>query len=177
MKKIMLLPLIVLLFSQCKTDSGWTEAQKDKLRKGCTDGLAGTVEKNSAVKYCDCVVEQAMKKYKSSAEMDKNGTEEEGKKMGTACISELLPPGPKASSEETTPAPIGWTEEAKNKFKDNCVQNTIKSGHAQQAANNYCSCVLVKLMAKYKTSEEADKYGTEEDGKQMGEECLSELDK
>ena len=89
MKKLLIISMIVLFFSLCKSDSGWTEAQKDKLRKTCTDPMEGKVDSKAATKYCDCVIEQAVKKYKSYDDLDKKGTEEEGRAMGMNCIGEL----------------------------------------------------------------------------------------
>ena len=91
MKKLLIISGIVLFFSSCKSDSGWTDAQKDKLRKTCTDGMEGKIDMKTATKYCDCVTEQAVKKYKSYEDLDKKGTEEEGKQMGMNCIGTLKP--------------------------------------------------------------------------------------
>jgi len=89
MKKLLIISGIVLFFSSCKSDSGWTDAQKDKLRKTCTDPLEAKIDHDKATKYCDCVIEQAMKKYKNYDELDKKGTEEEGRTMGMNCIGTL----------------------------------------------------------------------------------------
>jgi hypothetical protein len=90
MKKLLIASGIILFFGHCKSE-GWTDAQKDKLRKTCTDPMEGKIDLKTATKYCDCVIEQAMKKYKSYDELDKKGTEEEGRQMGMNCIGELKP--------------------------------------------------------------------------------------
>ena len=90
MKKLIIISGVVLFFCSCKTE-GWTDAQKDKLRKTCTDPMEGKLDSKTATKYCDCVIEQAVKKYKSYEELDKKGTEEEGKAMGMNCLGELKP--------------------------------------------------------------------------------------
>lgn len=90
MKKLLIISGIVIFFTHCKS-VGWTDAQKDKLRKSCTDPMEGKVDSKTATKYCDCVMEQAMKKYKNYDELDKKGTEEEGRQMGMNCIGELKP--------------------------------------------------------------------------------------
>jgi len=91
MKKLLIISGIILFFSHCKSDSGWTDAQKDKFRKACTDGMEGKVDMTVGANYCNCVLEAAMKKYKNGSEMDKKGTEEEGRQMGMGCISTLAP--------------------------------------------------------------------------------------
>lgn len=90
MKKIFIAALIITCFSQCNQDSGWTTADKEKTSKTCMDGMKGITDESAGKRYCDCVMEQAMKKYKNMAEMDKKGTEADGRAMGMACASELL---------------------------------------------------------------------------------------
>jgi hypothetical protein len=75
MKRVFLAAIIVVCFTQCNQDKGWSTADKEKATKTCTDGMEGTVDKAVGKKYCDCVMEQAMKKYKNLAEMDQKGTE------------------------------------------------------------------------------------------------------
>ena len=102
MKKLLIISGIVLFFTHCKSESGWSDAQKTKLTKACTDGLEGKVDSKVATNYCNCVLEQAMKKYKTSEELDKKGTEEEGKQMGMNCIGELKPAMDKAVEDHAT---------------------------------------------------------------------------
>jgi hypothetical protein len=90
MKKTILAVMIVIGFTQCNNDKGWTTADKEKATKTCTDGMEGTVDATTGKKYCDCVMEQAMKKYKNYNEMNTKGTEADGRAMGMACASELL---------------------------------------------------------------------------------------
>ena len=91
MKKLLIISGVVLFFSACNSDKGWNDESKAKIRKTCTDGMGGRVDEKVATAYCDCVLEQAMKKYKNAEELDKKGTEEEGRSMGMNCISTLKP--------------------------------------------------------------------------------------
>ena len=65
--------------------------------KTCMDGMEGKLNSTVAKNYCSCVLEQAMKKYKNYADLDRRGTEEEGRKMGMSCISELTPAMPQTT--------------------------------------------------------------------------------
>lgn len=91
MKKIILSLFVVAALASCNSGGGWTADQKDKLRKPCVDGLGGAIEEKAAKKYCDCVVDEAVKKYSSYSEMEKKGSEEAGKELGMKCIGELMP--------------------------------------------------------------------------------------
>lgn len=97
MKKLLLLAMIAVCFTQCNSDKGWTASEKEKTMKTCMDGMEGKLDNTVAKNYCGCVLEQAMKKYKNYADLDKRGTEEEGRKMGMSCISELTPAMPKST--------------------------------------------------------------------------------
>jgi hypothetical protein len=88
MKKIILSLIVITALCQCK--SGWTDAQKEKGSKACSDAMKGTVEEKVAKRYCDCVMDQAMKKYKNYDEMNTKGTEADGREMGMKCAGELL---------------------------------------------------------------------------------------
>ena len=77
----------------CTQDKGWTPSDKEKAVKMCTDQLDGKFDKKISKGYCDCVMEQAMKKYKNFADMDRKGTEADGRTMGLACAKELLGAG------------------------------------------------------------------------------------
>ena len=99
MKKLLIISAVVLFFSSCKSDSGWTAESKAKISKTCIDGMEGKVDTKVAKDYCDCVLEQAMKKYKNAEELDKKGTEEDGKSMGMNCISTLKPAMEKPATE------------------------------------------------------------------------------
>ena len=88
MKKIIFLVAVVLSFTACKP-KGWTESQKDQTKKGCLDGLAGKVDKDFASQYCSCMLDKVIKKYPNYEDLDKKGTEAEGKEIGLSCITEL----------------------------------------------------------------------------------------
>ena len=100
MKKLLCIALIAIFFTQCKSDQGWTASEKEKTIKTCMEGMEGKLNSTVAKNYCSCVLEQAMKKYKNYADLDKRGTEEEGRKMGMSCISELTPAMPKTPDTE-----------------------------------------------------------------------------
>lgn len=102
MKKLLIISGVVLFFASCKSDSGWTDESKAKIRKTCTDGMGGRVDEKVATAYCDCILEQAMKKYKNAEELDKKGTEDEGRSMGMNCISTLKPAMEKPAEEPVT---------------------------------------------------------------------------
>ena len=88
MKKIIFLAVIVFSFTACKP-KGWTESQKEQTKKGCLDGLAGKVDNDFASQYCSCMLDKVIKKYPSYSDLDKKGTNAEGKEIGLSCIAEL----------------------------------------------------------------------------------------
>jgi hypothetical protein len=68
----------------------------------------------------------------------------------------------------------GWSAADRDKGMKSCLDGV--AGKVDDAtAKQYCSCVLGKIMPKYKTYDEADKALTEEDGRKVGLECTQEI--
>jgi hypothetical protein len=63
----------------------------------------------------------------------------------------------------------GWTSKEEENWIKLC---TDQVGNNHPNPREYCSCVLGKIKEKYKTNAEADRYGTVEEGKRMGTECI-----
>lgn len=65
-----------------------------------------------------------------------------------------------------------WSQEEKNAFMQNCIKNASQNLDVD-SANNYCSCMLEKIIEEYPTPEEATLLTTDK-VKQMTKTCLPE---
>jgi hypothetical protein len=62
----------------------------------------------------------------------------------------------------------GWTGKQEDEWMALCIAEAGGSPKAKEV----CSCVLGKIEKKYPSYEEADRKGTEAEGRQMAQECM-----
>jgi len=164
MKQLFFLFLISLAFIQCKTKAAhnWPDAYKQKYTKECLDQFPGRTENSSVKKYCDCRLSKTIERYSSYTEAEKMITMQEEKELRAACA--------KASGNDTS-----WTEAMKEKYRNAMLTGSIIENLGEENAKKYASCVVEKLVLKYFSPAEVELFGTEEDGKQLGTSCITEL--
>jgi len=67
-----------------------------------------------------------------------------------------------------------WSSSDKRQWMKVCSDQVVEN-MGKTRATNYCECVLQKIQEKYSTFREANTQGTEEEGMEMGGECIREL--
>jgi hypothetical protein len=68
----------------------------------------------------------------------------------------------------------GWSSKDKRSWMKMCA-DPLKDNMGDDRATNYCECVLEKIQDKYSSFQKANTQGTEEEGMEMGKECIREL--
>lgn len=161
MRQISLMLIAAMVMASCNNSAGWTTEQKEKSRKTCIDEVAGKFDDSIVKKYCDCFVEKMIQKYPSYAEADKKGTQEEGMKMGEACIAELKlnnqgnndnseTGGGSGGDQGNGGADNGWTQAQFQQFVQGCASTAQKmQGMTAEQASAYCECMTRKVAQKY----------------------------
>lgn len=182
MKQLLLVLITVMTLAACN-NGGWSAAEKEKSTKACMNGIEGKVDEATAKRYCDCFVEKMMQKYPTYAQADKNGTFEEGIKIGQACAGELKLN--KGNNEGDNGGGLGnglgngltdnsWSDEDKQKFLNTCLQNAKNAGADDQTSNTHCNCTLNKIMKKYSSWDEANRKMSREEVNAIEQECIQE---
>ena len=184
MKQVLFVLIAVTTLAACNNSAGWTDAQKQKSAKACMDEVQGKVDDATAKKYCSCVVEKMMQKYPTYAEAEKNGTEEDGIKIGQTCATELKIS--KRNNEGDNNGGLNgglgnglggnneWSDADKQKFMNTCLQNARNAGADEQTSNTHCNCTLEKIMKKYSSWDEANRKMTKEEVDAIEQECIQE---
>lgn len=65
-----------------------------------------------------------------------------------------------------------WSSEDITSFNQQCLQ-TLNNN--RELSDKFCPCLLSKMQKKYASLSEMDTKSTEEEGRQMGEQCKTEL--
>lgn len=68
----------------------------------------------------------------------------------------------------------GWTDEQQQQSIKECLTE-VRDNLGEETGKAYCECALKKAMNKYSSYDEANKSGTDEEGKIIGEQCAKEL--
>jgi hypothetical protein len=156
MKQISIVLFVTILIAACNNSSGWSSADKDKAAKACMDQVQGKIDDATAKKYCSCVLDKMMQKYPTYAQADKQGTEEEGMKIGQACAMELKIGNQGNNNNGGLGGGLGngntsnWTQEQFQQYVQGCSGTAQQAqGMTPQQANAYCECMTKKVAAKY----------------------------
>ena len=67
-----------------------------------------------------------------------------------------------------------WSSADKRSWMKMCA-DPLKENMGDDRATDYCECVLEKIQDKYSSFQKANTQGTEEEGMEMGKECIREL--
>ncbi len=145
--------------------NNWSSSDIRSFNEQCLTTVNNNEE--AARTFCPCLLEKFQAKYASLAEMDRNGTEEEGKRAGEECMALL-----KGNADNNTVN--NWSRSDENQWMRACTTPLIES-LGEQKATNYCSCVLDRMKEMYSSYQEATTKGTEETGTELGKKCIKEL--
>jgi hypothetical protein len=180
MKKLLVALCVVVSFVNCNNNGGgWSVQDRLEGMKLCTEGVGGKLDDATTKKYCSCVMEKAMQKYKSLAESNK-ASEEEGTMLGQSCLKVIqgggTDPGDegKIKKKDGLFGGGGWSKSDQENFMSPCSNSLVNKGYTSSQARQLCSCVLEKLEKQYSNLSEADTKGGEQAGATTMQECMTE---
>lgn len=141
----------------------WSEAQKTEFISSCVNTAVKSLSKDKAEAYCSCMEQKFEIKYPDPNDASKITAEDlqtpEMKAMIQSCLED-------ANAKNNYNIDVGWSKKDEDRWLDTCA---VYSNNKE-----LCLCVLQKIEKKYTSYEEADRLGSEEEGKQMAQECLNE---
>lgn len=142
MKKI--LPILILLlftFTGLPAQNNWTKQDKDDFISSCVNS-AKSMGKDSADRYCNCMMKVMIVKYPKMEEMAK--------------LTEKDFDTPAMKAEIKKCLTMRWPEVDRKRFVDGCI-GTAKEHLGEAKAKQYCECMLGKMEVKFEKAEDADK--------------------
>jgi hypothetical protein len=174
--------------STTNTGTGWPSSDKDEFVDECVKNAANQLNTADAITYCRCMQQAIEQKYPDSKNL--NLTEAETQTLATACVlKHNLKPNQNTGNSGNTPDPnIGgtpptnpaynrgdddatpWTTYERQVFLDNCAPKLVQSMGATRA-QNYCECMLQKIMIMAPNAQDADKI-SKSTMQQWGRDCL-----
>lgn len=171
------------LFVSCK-NNGWTSAQTNEFISSCTQSAVGQgMGQEQAKSYCSCMAQKLAVKFPNAADTKKITNETMQTPEMVAMVQGCLGGNVNNNNTNNPPNPFGningnnnnnnnnnrmggaWTKEDEDKWMNTCAQ-----GGSQR---DLCFCVLQKLEKKYANYQEADRMGSQEEGRQMAQECIN----
>lgn len=148
---------------------GWTSEQKQTAMNALMNEVKGKLDDETAQKYCNCVLDELMKKYSSYDEANRSSSEQEGEMLGKKCANELGI-SKNVNGENNTSS---WSAEDEASWMTQCKGQVPQLNEETQ--QSYCSCVLEKLKARFANMDEVNRKGTRETGMELGSQCKQEL--
>ena len=141
------------------TAGNWSLSDKDDFVRECVDKASVHLGPDGARTYCNCMQEKIESKYpevKNTVNIDK--VEMAGYR--DACIAEnnLDPDKSLGNNSQGDGGNSPWSAADKKEFMDNCTP-PLTSQMGASKANNYCECMLQKLMVAAPNSQDASKVG------------------
>ena len=146
----------------------WSAADVSTFNRECEKTLKGKdLTDDQKDEICSCLLGKFQDKYSSYDELDRKGTEEEGKAAGEACMTGIT----KTSDDDNTGS---WTRTDKQQWMDVCDQS-VGSKMGKERRTEYCGCVLEQLEKRYSNYDVMNRTGTEQEGIDLGKECLRKM--
>ncbi|MBS1760724.1 MAG: hypothetical protein JST23_11435 [Bacteroidetes bacterium] len=150
--------------------SKWTPEDVAAFSKECrTNFLKENIDEQTINKLCPCIMEKMSAKYATYAELDKNGTSQEGEEIMKQCVADLGLADNGISGNANR-----WSPEQESDFVRDCKTEAAKNMGTEKAGS-YCSCMLQKIEKIYPSYEEAnDKIAnlTKEQLSKMAADCI-----
>jgi hypothetical protein len=182
MKRIPAFIALMIVLAACNNNnkmSGWSKEGENKFMNDCLNSSGNNPQ---AKQICSCVLGKLEKKYATSMDADARGTQQEGRELAQECLNEGN--NNNLNNRNNTDdnnnnlnrnntdnnKMAGWSKEGENKFMDACLKSSGNNPQAKQV----CSCVLEKLEKKYATSMDADAGGSEQEGRELAQECMND---
>ena len=158
----------IVLLSGCKTNSklpeigditikgqgNWSKDYRNKVIKDCIDKASKKLSVSDAFSYCDCMAKKVEAKYPDENEVELS--KEDIDSMKTGCLPSNPAQGNQPGQSNDQDDTKGWSDADKSEFMDNCIPTANRS-LGPNGANDYCDCLLKKLMQEYPDSKNVDK--------------------
>jgi len=75
--------------SNTGNSGGWSKSDEAEWMKACSDPLNEKMGEEKTKTYCSCMLDKLKVKYSSYAELNTNGTYNEGVEIGKICLREM----------------------------------------------------------------------------------------
>jgi hypothetical protein len=137
-----------------ESQSIWKEEDKLTFLKSCIEESEVKVGKETATKNCKCALRKIIEICPDPSDVDKIA-QEEFIEIVTGCINEAE-----------------WDEEVQDVFLKTCIDGS-KGSLGKDKAEEYCYCVLMKVMKKSPDPVKASEI-TEEEMSHMAADCMEE---
>lgn len=133
--------------------TGWPEDERTVFFDACIKELNWS--KDSATRYCNCMLAKIEKIYPTAAESE-NLTQEKAVELAKECLA-----------AETKSS--GWGAKERNEFTTECETAAAKNIGAEKA-KTYCACMLVKVEREFPNPADISKM-KQESVMKWAEEC------
>ncbi len=146
----------------------WTAGDESTFNRECEKTLKGKdLTDDQMNSICSCLLGKFQDKYSSYDELERKSTEEEGKAAGEACMAGIT----KTSEDDNSGS---WSRSDKQQWMDVCDQS-VGASMGKEKKTEYCSCVLEQLEKRYSSYDVMNTRGTEQEGLDLGKECLRKM--
>lgn len=154
----------IIILPGCKTKSNvrgdnnsnisaWSKEYRNTFIQDCIDKASENVSASQAFKDCNCMAEKVEAKYPNETNVDEKLSNEEIQTMKTDCLSSSTT---QTNNSDQSNKSTGWSVYDQREFIDNCIP-TVNKTLDTMGANDYCDCMLKKLIQDYPDSKDVDK--------------------
>ena len=121
----------------------WSKKFRDKLTQECITKVSQKLSATEAFRYCNCLTEKVEAKYPDEDEVQSNLSQADIESMKPDCLALTSVQNDRSAANSQ-----GWTAEDQREWMNNCTPDAGKTLGAA-AANNYCDCMMRKLIKEY----------------------------
>ncbi|MDB5199856.1 MAG: hypothetical protein JWO92_1819 [Chitinophagaceae bacterium] len=133
-----------------KSSDSWSKEYRSKFIQDCIDKASEKLSASKAFSYCNCITEKVEMKYPDENNVKVSNEEIAGIK--SACL--VSGSAANNQSDQSNNSNLqGWSLSDRQEFMDNCPSTAIKT-LGTIGANDYCDCMLKKLMQEYPDSKD-----------------------
>lgn len=155
----------IIILPGCKTKSNvrgdnnanssgsWSKQYRNNFIQDCIDKASENISASQAFKDCNCMTEKVEAKYPNETNVDEKLSNEEIQAMKTECLNSSTTQTNKSDQSNKS---AGWSIYDQQEFIDNCMP-TVNKTLGTRGANDYCDCMLKKLIQDYPDSKNVDK--------------------
>ena len=168
MKRIFVIPVLIILLSSCANENrGWSAKDRKQMIDECVKAASGGALEAQARSYCECMQPKLEAKYPKikdmkgiTATMIQNSPELQEEAL--KCLGDDIM-GSSPGSTDTSTSLTGWTKIQRDLYVRSCAMAARQGTEAMDSAlaQSYCDCMTRKIEKRFSFKDANEKIETE----------------
>lgn len=149
------------LKNNSNSSGSWSQAYRSKFVQDCITKASESVGQADATSYCNCMVVKVEAKYPNENLVDASLTSADITTMRVGCAPNTSTQSNQSNQSYNNSGGGSWSMTDQREFMANCTPGASTS-LGTSGANDYCDCMLKKLMQAYPNSADVGNVSKEQ---------------